>query len=205
MDRVRCVIEIVEYRDAWPTLFAELGCRLRRGLGEVALRIDHIGSTAVPGLRAKPVLDIQVSVAAFEPAGFRAPLEAAGFAFRADNPDLTKRYFRETSGPRTHVHVRRAGSFAEQFCLMLRDYLRESPRTRSCTERGRPCWPSGTARTGVPIRRRSPPWYGSWSAGPTSGRRHAAGSPAPVMPDWRLTDAVMRPGRPARRRGRVAS
>lgn len=127
MDRVRCVIEIVEYRDAWPTLFAELGCRLRRGLGEVALRIDHIGSTAVPGLRAKPVLDIQVSVAAFEPAGFRAPLEAAGFAFRADNPDLTKRYFRETSGPRTHVHVRRAGSFAEQFCLMLRDYLRESP------------------------------------------------------------------------------
>ncbi|MGW2026505.1 GrpB family protein [Streptomyces decoyicus] len=121
------MIEIVEYRDAWPALFAELGFRLRAGLGDVALRIDHIGSTAVPGMRAKPVIDIQVSVGAFEPADFRAPLEAAGFAFRAGNPDLTKRYFREMSGPRTHVHVRRAGSFAEQFCLLLRDYLRDSP------------------------------------------------------------------------------
>ncbi|MGA5562904.1 GrpB family protein [Streptomyces platensis] len=121
------MIEVVEYRDAWPALFAELGFRLRAGLGEVALRIDHVGSTAVPGLRAKPVIDIQVSVRAFEPAVYRAPLESAGFAFRAGNPDLTKRYFRETSGPRTHVHVRRAGSFAEQFCLLLRDYLRCSP------------------------------------------------------------------------------
>ncbi|MGW8970087.1 GrpB family protein [Streptomyces platensis] len=121
------MIEIVEYRDAWPARFAELGACLRAGLGDIALRIDHVGSTAVPGLRAKPVIDIQVSVRAFEPAAYRAPLETAGFEFRAGNPDLTKRYFRETSGPRTHVHVRRAGSFAEQFCLLLRDYLRDSP------------------------------------------------------------------------------
>ncbi|WP_218650619.1 GrpB family protein [Streptomyces rectiverticillatus] len=121
------MIEIVEYRDTWPALFGELGFRLRAGLGDVALRIDHIGSTAVPGLRAKPVIDVQVSVEAFEPAAFRAPLEAMGFEFRAGDPDRTKRYFRETSGPRTHVHVRRAGSFAEQFCLLLRDYLRDSP------------------------------------------------------------------------------
>ncbi|MER5372763.1 GrpB family protein [Streptomyces sp. NPDC002553] len=121
------MIEIVEYRDAWPTLFAELGFRLRAALGDVALRIDHIGSTAVPGLRAKPVIDVQVSVEAFEPAAFRGPLEALGFEFRAADADLTKRYFRETSGPRTHVHVRRAGSFAEQFCLLLRDYLRDRP------------------------------------------------------------------------------
>ncbi|MEU6298710.1 GrpB family protein [Streptomyces erythrochromogenes] len=121
------MIEIVEYRDSWPADFSELGARLRAGLGDAALRIDHIGSTAVPGLRAKPVIDVQVSVACLEPASFRVPLEAIGFEFRFSNTDLTKRYFRERSGPRTHVHVRRAGSFTEQLCLLLRDYLRDSP------------------------------------------------------------------------------
>jgi GrpB-like predicted nucleotidyltransferase (UPF0157 family) len=51
----------------------------------MALRIDHIGSTAVPGLAAKPVLDIQISVTSFDPLeGFSAPLEALGYAYRAD-------------------------------------------------------------------------------------------------------------------------
>jgi len=62
-DRVR----IVPYDPAWPPLFARLGGDLRAALGNVAVRIDHIGSTAVPGLVAKPVIDIQVSVAAFDP------------------------------------------------------------------------------------------------------------------------------------------
>jgi GrpB-like predicted nucleotidyltransferase (UPF0157 family) len=68
------VIEIVSYDPAWPQRFAELGADLRRALGDVALRIDHIGSTAVPGLAAKPIIDVQVSVASFEPlAAFKAP------------------------------------------------------------------------------------------------------------------------------------
>jgi GrpB-like predicted nucleotidyltransferase (UPF0157 family) len=122
------VIEIAEYDEGWPERFAEVGARLRAGLGAVALRIDHIGSTAVPGLAAKPVVDVQVSVASFEPlAAYRGPLEAAGFAMRPGNADLTKRYFRESGGPRTHVHVRRAGAFGEQLSLLLRDFLRTSP------------------------------------------------------------------------------
>jgi GrpB-like predicted nucleotidyltransferase (UPF0157 family) len=72
-------IEIVPYDPAWPELFAQLGRELRGGLGEVALRIDHIGSTSVPGLAAKPVIDVQVSVAAFEPLeAFKGPLERLG-------------------------------------------------------------------------------------------------------------------------------
>jgi GrpB-like predicted nucleotidyltransferase (UPF0157 family) len=68
--------EIVAYDPAWPARFAELGRELRNGLGEVALRIDHIGSTSVPGLAAKPIIDIQISVADFEPlAAYRQPLE----------------------------------------------------------------------------------------------------------------------------------
>jgi GrpB-like predicted nucleotidyltransferase (UPF0157 family) len=59
---------------------------------------------------------------------FRAPLEGLGYVWRADNPDLTKRYFREPPGtPRTHIHVRKHGSWSEQFALLLRDYLRATP------------------------------------------------------------------------------
>jgi GrpB-like predicted nucleotidyltransferase (UPF0157 family) len=119
-------IEIVAYDPTWPGRFAELGRELRGGLGDVALRIDHIGSTSVPGLAAKPIIDIQVSVATFDPLeAFRTPLERLGYIYRADNPERTKRYFREPPGRRrTHVHVRRAGSFSEQWALLFRDYLR---------------------------------------------------------------------------------
>jgi len=122
-------IFIAGYDADWPARFAELGRRLRRALGPVALRIDHIGSTSVPGLAAKPVIDVQVSVASLEPvAPFRDPLQDIGFVYRPGNPELTKRYFRESPGqPRTHIHVRRAGSFSEQFPLLFRDFLRTRP------------------------------------------------------------------------------
>jgi GrpB-like predicted nucleotidyltransferase (UPF0157 family) len=122
-------IVVVPYDPGWPVLFCELGHRLRQALGDIAVRIDHVGSTAVPGLAAKPVLDVQVSVATLEPLdAYRLPLEAAGWSWRADNPDLTKRYFREVpGGQRTHVHVRQAGSFGEQITLLFRDYLRAHP------------------------------------------------------------------------------
>lgn len=123
------VIRIVDFDPAWHVRFAELGVQLRAGLGDVALRIDHIGSTSVPGLAAKPVIDIQISVAGLEPADpFRDPLVSLGYVYRANNPERTKRYFREPPGEaRTHVHVRRAGSFSEQFPLLFRDYLRVDP------------------------------------------------------------------------------
>jgi len=102
---------------------------LREALGGLALRIDHIGSTSVPGLAAKPIIDIQVSVEAFELCDpLREPMERIGYIWRADNSDLTKRYFRESPGsPRTHVHVRIRGSWSEQFALLFRDYLRVHP------------------------------------------------------------------------------
>ena len=117
---------IVAYDIAWPGLFADLAVRLRRELGPLAKRIDHIGSTAVPDLAAKPVIDIQISVDALERVErYRDPIERCGFVWRADNPDLTKRYFRERpGGRRTHIHVRRSGSFSEQVALLFRDYLR---------------------------------------------------------------------------------
>lgn len=122
----RPVVFVAGYDPGWPLRFAELGGRLRQALGPVALRIDHIGSTSVPGLAAKPVIDIQVSVGGLEPvAAFRDPLVRLGFVYRAGNTERTKRYFREPPGqPRTHIHVRKAGSFSEQFPLLFRDFVR---------------------------------------------------------------------------------
>jgi GrpB-like predicted nucleotidyltransferase (UPF0157 family) len=126
------VVEICPYDPAWPSLFGALGARLRDTLDSVALRIDHIGSTSVPGLAAKPIVDVQVSVADFDPvAAYRVPLEGLGLVFRSENTERTKRYFREAPGTRrTHIHVRRAGSWAEQFTLLFRDYLRAHPEDR---------------------------------------------------------------------------
>lgn len=122
-------VVILPYDPEWPQLFSELGAALRGALGSVAQRIDHIGSTSVPGLQAKPIVDVQISVASFEPLdAFRVPLESIGLVYRADNPDLSKRYFRESPGMRRmHVHVRCAGSFSEQLALLFRDYMRAHP------------------------------------------------------------------------------
>jgi GrpB-like predicted nucleotidyltransferase (UPF0157 family) len=116
---------IVTYDPEWPRLFLELGTALRKALGKTALRIDHIGSTAVPGLDAKPIIDVQISVASFKPLDtYRIPIESLGFIYR-EKPDLSRRYFREIPGKRrTHIHVRIVGSWSEQLALLFRDYLR---------------------------------------------------------------------------------
>ena len=118
-------VVVVPYDEGGPDLFRDLGRLLRQELGDVALRIDHVGSTSVPGLAAKPIIDVQVSVTSLTPLdAFRLPLERVGFVHRPGG-ELSKRYFRERPGARrTHIHARRAGSFNEQFALLFRDFLR---------------------------------------------------------------------------------
>lgn len=122
-------IVIVPADPGWSNDFKELGSHLRKTLGSIAIRIDHVGSTSVPGLDAKPVIDVQIAVAHLEPSlAYAAPLKQAGFVFRSENPDLSKRFFRSASGARrTHIHVRRLGSFDEQLNLLFRDFLRTHP------------------------------------------------------------------------------
>ncbi|GAA0953613.1 GrpB family protein [Nonomuraea longicatena] len=124
-------IELVDYDPIWQLEFAAIGKALRGALGDGALRVDHIGSTSVPGLVAKPTIDIQISVRSLEPLdAYKAPLEQLDLVHRADNPELTKRYFRESPGSRrTHIHVRELGSFSQQLPLLFRDYLRAHPAT----------------------------------------------------------------------------
>ncbi len=119
-------IYVVPYDSQWPEQFAALGGPLRAVLGPTALRIDHIGSTAVPGLDAKSVIDMQISVTALEPMdAYLGSLQALGYEWRAWHDNLNRRFFREPSGQRrTHVHVAQAGSLSEQLALVFRDYLR---------------------------------------------------------------------------------
>jgi GrpB-like predicted nucleotidyltransferase (UPF0157 family) len=127
---------VVPYDPGWPGLFAALAARIRAAMGPLALRIDHIGSTAVPGLAAKPIIDVQVSVRSFDDVGaIERAMGSLGFWRRADNPDKTQLFFRETPGERrTHIHVRLSGSFQEAFTLLFRDYLRRHPQQATAYE-----------------------------------------------------------------------
>ena len=73
-------LEVVAYDPRWPAAFEAEAVRLRAALGPLVMRIDHHGSTSIPGLGAKPIIDIQVSVAALQPlATYAARLEAIGY------------------------------------------------------------------------------------------------------------------------------
>jgi GrpB-like predicted nucleotidyltransferase (UPF0157 family) len=101
---------VVPYDPTWVDLFSQLGTRLRRELGPTALRIDHIGSTSVPGLDAKPVIDVQISVSSLDPVdAYRGSLERCGFAWRTENTELTKRYFPRAARLSAYPHPRAAG------------------------------------------------------------------------------------------------
>jgi GrpB-like predicted nucleotidyltransferase (UPF0157 family) len=131
------MIEIVDYRESWPAAFTALGTRLRRQMGDAALAIHHIGSTAVPGLAAKDVIDIQVTVADLNALPV-ARIEAAGFTLRDIRTDhlppgmslppeeLEKRFFAGTERA-ANLHVRRRGRFNQRYPLLCRDYLRAHP------------------------------------------------------------------------------
>ena len=130
-DRQHDPIEVVDYNTAWPGLYEKWRDRLSGALGATALRIEHVGSTAVPGLAAKPVIDIQVSVADLGDESRYAPqLETTGMQLRSR--DHLHRYFRPVAGqPRVaQVHVCNLGSTWEYEHLLFRDYLRAHPATR---------------------------------------------------------------------------
>src|SRR4051812_5546738 len=124
------MIAIVPYDAAWPREFERERDRLEAGLGGLALRIEHNGSTAVPGLAAKPVIDIQISVARLQPLlAYAAPLARLGYVHAASADDDRCPFFHlPADWPHTHhVHVVEAGGEEERQTLAFRDYLRAHP------------------------------------------------------------------------------
>jgi GrpB-like predicted nucleotidyltransferase (UPF0157 family) len=134
------VIEIVSYNPEWPLEFAKIAARIQAALGPRALAIHHIGSTSVPGLAAKDVIDMQVSVSSLEP-DLRPSLEAAGFVWRDPICDhtppgmslpaseLEKRVCRDEIRA-ANIHLRIQGRFNWRYALLCRDYLRSHDDAR---------------------------------------------------------------------------
>ena len=125
-------LEIVPYDPGWPAAFESEAVRLRTALGTLALRIDHNGSTAVPGLGAKPIIDIQVSVAALQPmATYGDRLQAIGYVHVPDPDDSFCPFFhRPPRWPHSHhVHLVESGGAEERRTLAFRDYLRDHAAT----------------------------------------------------------------------------
>jgi len=123
-------IEIVPYDSNWPRQFDVERERIAAALGPVALRIDHNGSTSVPGLAAKPIIDIQISVRDLQPMGaYSTGLERLGYIHVPHPDDAFCPFFHRPSGwPHTHhVHVVPSDGEEERRTLAFRDYLREHP------------------------------------------------------------------------------
>lgn len=124
-ERPKAPLVVVDYDPAWSQDYEHWRQRVASALDCTALRIEHVGSTSVPGLPAKPIVDIQVSVADLrdEPR-YVSPLQAVGLVLRSR--DEWHRYFRAPADrPRdVHVHVCAAGSQWEHDHLLFRDYLR---------------------------------------------------------------------------------
>lgn len=137
------MIEIVDYQARWPEEFRLLAEEIRRVAGETALRIDHIGSTSVPGLASKDILDVMMTVRSLDVVdSLVEPLSGLDFIYRrgvyADHvpagmtthpEEWEKRLFNRSSpARRVHLHVRADGRLNQRYALLFRDYLRAHPR-----------------------------------------------------------------------------
>ena len=133
------MIAIVPYQRDWPDQFASLGRVLRDVVGDLALRIDHIGSTSVPGLAAKDIVDIQVTACALttqlDGALNRAGYERLPHITRdhvplggPEDPGQWSKWFYNQRGDvgQVNLHVRMAGRVNQRYAVLFRDYLRAS-------------------------------------------------------------------------------
>lgn len=125
-------IEIADYDPAWPDLAVEFIDRIRSALGTRAINLEHVGSTSVPGLPAKPIIDIDLTVA--DPSREEAwlpPLEQAGFALAIREPWWHEHRVVVANGPAANVHVFPPGCPELYRHRVFRDWLRANPDDRA--------------------------------------------------------------------------
>ena len=129
-------VTLVEYDPAWPARFEREARRIRRALGDTIVRLEHTGSTSVPGLAAKPIIDITLIVRnSADEATYVPQLEAAGYVLRIREPHWHEH--RVLKGPDTDVnlHVFSPGSPELERMVGFRDWLRTHPDDRELYER----------------------------------------------------------------------
>jgi putative glutamine amidotransferase len=129
---------IHDYDPAWPSRFESEAARIREGLGDRAVRVEHVGSTSVPGLAAKPTVDIQVSIPSMAPrSAYTDPLVGLGYRWALDPWSDEHEFFsKDEDGERSfHVHVCSTGSEWERRHIAFRDWLRANPDDAAAYER----------------------------------------------------------------------
>jgi GrpB-like predicted nucleotidyltransferase (UPF0157 family) len=130
--RIDGAIELRPYNESWPRLYEREAQRVSAVLGDQVLRLEHVGSTSVPGLPAKPIIDMLLVVAdsAREDA-YVPPMEAAGYVLRIREPDWYEH--RLFKGPDTNInlHVFSAGCIEIDRMLRFRDHLRGNAPDRA--------------------------------------------------------------------------
>jgi GrpB-like predicted nucleotidyltransferase (UPF0157 family) len=129
-------IVLAEYDPAWPRLFEREAARIRDVLGSRVVQLEHVGSTSVPGLAAKPLIDMLLVVPDSSDEGsYVLPLEAKGYVLRIREPDWNEH--RLLKGPDTNInlHVFSAGCPEIDRMLRFRDHLRRHKADRALYER----------------------------------------------------------------------
>ncbi len=126
---------LVDYNPSWPLAFSEEAARIRAALGDRALAIEHYGSTSVPGLRAKPIIDIQIGVADIHDGlNFIEPMAGLGYDYAGDQ-GIPDHHIFGRGKARTHLaHVVVYGGEQWRRSLRFRDRLRSEPDVRAAYE-----------------------------------------------------------------------
>ncbi|HWT25227.1 MAG TPA: GrpB family protein [Solirubrobacteraceae bacterium] len=124
-------ITLLDYDAEWPARFSREAERIRGALGAAAISVEHVGSTSVPGLAAKPIIDILLAVAdSADEAAYAPALERAGYELRVREPDWYEHRMFVRADPATQVHVLTAGHFEIDRMLAFRDRLRTDDDAR---------------------------------------------------------------------------
>jgi GrpB-like predicted nucleotidyltransferase (UPF0157 family) len=124
-------VTLVEHDPAWPERYAALARRIRKALGGVAVLVEHVGSTSVPGLVAKPIIDIVLAVSDSANEGaYVAALEAEGYALHHREPDWYEHRMLRSDDTDVNLHVFSAGCPEIDRMLLFRDRLRAVPAER---------------------------------------------------------------------------
>ena len=129
-------IELVDYDPAWPELFEREAEKIRAALGERVVGLEHAGSTSVPGLAAKPIVDIVLTVAdSADEGSYVPPLEAVGYELSIREPDWHEHRLLKGTDPQVNLHVFPEGCPEIDRMTAFRDRLRTSPGDRDLYER----------------------------------------------------------------------
>lgn len=132
----RATVELAEYDAGWPERFRAEEARIRGALGDLALEVEHVGSTSVPGLAAKPIIDIVLVVAdSAREQDYVPALEAAGYVLRIREPEWFEHRLLKTPERDVNLHVFSAGCEEVARMLAFRDHLRTNDEDRLLYER----------------------------------------------------------------------